>query len=108
MAGVGWPGHGPSRKHNANCNSRFGNGWIRDSGLNDGKILACASKRPEAFRIVFDRHFAAIHRYLERRIGPDGADELSGEVFRIAFEQRSRFRDLHGSALPWLYGIATS
>jgi RNA polymerase sigma factor (sigma-70 family) len=75
---------------------------------NDAEILARASKQPELFGIVFDRHFAAIHRYLQRRVGGDAADELSGEVFRIAFEQRSRFRDLHESALPWLYGIATN
>jgi RNA polymerase sigma factor (sigma-70 family) len=74
---------------------------------NDAEILARASKQPELFGIVFDRHFVAIHRYLQRRGGSEAADELSGEVFRIAFEQRSRFRDLHGSALPWLYGIAT-
>ncbi len=78
-----------------------------NSGPSDAEILARASKQPELFGIVFDRHFDVIHRYLERRISGDGADELSGEVFRIAFEQRSRFRDLHESALPWLYGIAT-
>jgi RNA polymerase sigma factor (sigma-70 family) len=58
--------------------------------------------------VLFDRHFATIHRYLERRVGPDAADDLSGEVFRIAFEQRSRFRPLYESALPWLYGLATN
>jgi RNA polymerase sigma-70 factor (ECF subfamily) len=58
--------------------------------------------------VVFDRHFATIHRYLERRIGRDGADELAAEVFRIAFEQRLRFRPVHESALPWLYGLATN
>jgi len=74
----------------------------------DAEILARASRRPELFGIVFDRHFATIHRYLERRVGRDCADELSGEVFRIAFEQRSRFRPMHESALPWLYGLATN
>ena len=74
----------------------------------DAEILARASGQPELFGIVFDRHFATIHRYLERRIGRDGADELSGDVFRIAFEQRARFRPLHESALPWLYGLATN
>jgi RNA polymerase sigma-70 factor, ECF subfamily len=74
----------------------------------DAEILARASKQPELFGVVFDRHFATIHRYLERRVGRDGADELSGEVFRIAFEQRGRFRPLHDSALPWLYGVATN
>jgi RNA polymerase sigma factor (sigma-70 family) len=74
----------------------------------DAELLAQASQLPELFAIVFDRHFATIHRYLERRVGREGADELSGEVFRIAFEQRRRFRPLHDSALPWLYGLATN
>ena len=74
----------------------------------DAEILARAAQEPEIFGVVFDRHFATIHRYLERRVGRDGADELSGEVFRIAFEQRMRFRPVHESALPWLYGLATN
>ena len=74
----------------------------------DAELLARAATEPELFGVVFDRHFATIHRYLERRIGRDGADELSGEVFRIAFEQRKRFRPIHDTALPWLYGLATN
>jgi RNA polymerase sigma factor (sigma-70 family) len=74
----------------------------------DAQLLGRASKEPELFGIIFDRHFATIHRYLERRVGRDEADELSGEVFRIAFEQRRRFRPVHESALPWLYGVATN
>jgi RNA polymerase sigma factor (sigma-70 family) len=74
----------------------------------DAELIARASRRPELFGVVFDRHFGTIHRYLERRVGRDGADELAGEVFRIAFEQRRRFRPLQESALPWLYGLATN
>jgi RNA polymerase sigma factor (sigma-70 family) len=74
----------------------------------DAELIGRASRQPELFGLVFDRHFATIHRYLERRVGRDGADELSGEVFRIAFEQRAGFRPLHESALPWLYGLATN
>jgi RNA polymerase sigma factor (sigma-70 family) len=74
----------------------------------DAQLLAQASREPELFGIVFDRHFATIHRYLERRVGRSAADELSGEVFLIAFEQRRRFRPVHESALPWLYGVATN
>jgi RNA polymerase sigma-70 factor (ECF subfamily) len=79
-----------------------------DDVRSDAEILARASTEPELFGILFDRHFATIHRYLERRIGRDGADELAAEVFRIAFERRACFRALHESALPWLYGLATN
>jgi RNA polymerase sigma factor (sigma-70 family) len=74
----------------------------------DAELIARASRQPELFGVVFDRHFATIHRYLERRVGRDGADELAGDVFRIAFERRRRFRPVHESALPWLYGLATN
>lgn len=79
-----------------------------DDARSDAEILARTSRQPELFGIVFDRHFATIHRYLERRAGRDAADELSGDVFRIAFEHRARFRPVHQSALPWLYGLATN
>jgi len=78
-----------------------------DEARSDAELLAHAVDEPELFGLLFDRHFATIHRYLERRIGAEGADELAAEVFRIAFEQRARFRPLHQSALPWLYGFAT-
>lgn len=86
----------------------FGNDPSMAETRSDAQLLARASREPELFGVVFDRHFATIHRYLERRVGRDGADELSGEVFRIAFEQRLRFRPVHESALPWLYGLATN
>jgi RNA polymerase sigma factor (sigma-70 family) len=79
-----------------------------DEARSDAELLALAGGRPELFGLLFDRHFITIHRYLERRIGADSADELAAEVFRIAFEQRRRFRPLHESALPWLYGVATN
>lgn len=78
-----------------------------DEARSDADLLRQAGKQPELFGVLFDRHFAAIHRYLERRLGAEGADEVAAEVFRIAFEQRRGFRPLHESALPWLYGVAT-
>ena len=59
------------------------------------------------FEPIFDRHFGAVHRYLHRRGGRDLADELAAETFALAFERRASCRGT-GSALPWLYGIATN
>jgi RNA polymerase sigma factor (sigma-70 family) len=71
--------------------------------------LSRSLEEPLAFAAVFDRHFAAIHRYLHRRAGADVADELAAETFLIAFEQRARFGADKGiGARPWLYGIATN
>jgi RNA polymerase sigma-70 factor (ECF subfamily) len=78
-----------------------------DDVRTDAQLIARAADEPELFGDVFDRHFATIHRYLERRAGADAADDLAPEVFRVAFEQRRGFEPLHDSALPWLYGVAT-
>jgi len=49
-----------------------------------------------------------LHRYLARRVGPDEAGSLLGEVFRIGFERRAHYDVERLSARPWLYGIATN
>lgn len=74
----------------------------------DATIIEESMGTPEVFGVIFDRHFTAIHGYLSRRAGSDTADGLVGEVFRIAFETRSRYRIDRPSALPWLYGIAAN
>jgi RNA polymerase sigma-70 factor (ECF subfamily) len=79
-----------------------------DDARGDAILLVRAGSHSELFGVLFDRLFVSIHRYLARRVGVEGADELAAEVFRIAFEQRRRFRPLHESALPWLYGVATN
>jgi len=56
---------------------------------------------------VFDRHAAAIHGYIARRLGRDAADDLVAETFLVAFRQRGRYDPDQPSARPWLYGIAT-
>ena len=78
-----------------------------DSFSTDTDCLARSLEEPRAFEQIFDRHFAAVHNYLHRRAGRDLADELSAETFALAFERRASCRGT-GSALPWLYGIATN
>ena len=75
--------------------------------LSDADCLARSLSEPNAFQPIFDRHFRAVHTYLHRRAGRDLADELSAETFALAFERRASCRGT-GSALPWLYGIATN
>ncbi|MGW5158991.1 RNA polymerase sigma factor [Nonomuraea wenchangensis] len=63
---------------------------------------------PERFGAVFDAHYAEIHRYVSRRLGPYAADDVAAETFALAFRRRRRFDLSHRSARPWLYGIATN
>jgi RNA polymerase sigma-70 factor (ECF subfamily) len=77
------------------------------SAEDDAAVIARSLADPERFALVFDRHAAAIHRYLTRRLGGDAADDLVGETFLTAFRRRASFDTGHRNALPWLYGIAT-
>jgi len=60
------------------------------------------------FALLFDRHAGAVHRYLARRLGRGAADDLLGQTFLVAYEQRHRFDRSRSDARPWLYGIATN
>lgn len=73
----------------------------------DDEILAKSRADPGALGELYERHASAVYRYLARRVGPDAAHDLLGDVFVAALEARRRFRSHEsGSALPWLYGIA--
>jgi hypothetical protein len=73
----------------------------------DGRLIAESWLVPERFGVVFDRHTAAIHCYIARRLGRDAADDLVGETFLVAFGWRGGYDPEQPSARPWLYGIAT-
>lgn len=74
----------------------------------DGDVIARSVHDPEAFVTLFERHFRAIHGYLARRVGGEGADDLAAEVFAQAFRVRARYRPETADARPWLYGIAAN
>ena len=73
----------------------------------DAAAIASSLQDKERFAVVFDRHATVLYRYLVRRVGPDDADALLGEVFRVAFERRDSYDQSRPDARPWLYGIAT-
>ncbi|HEY7105237.1 MAG TPA: RNA polymerase sigma factor [Acidimicrobiia bacterium] len=73
----------------------------------DAAVIAASRADTERFGVLFDRHARVVYRYLVRRIGPDEADAVLGEVFRVAFEKRDTYDCTRADARPWLYGIAT-
>lgn len=73
----------------------------------DAAAIRRSLESPGAFADVFQRHHAAIHRYLARRLGADLADELAAETFAVAFAKRGRYDLAVADARPWLFGIAT-
>jgi len=72
----------------------------------DADAIRRSLRAPEAFRIVFERHFEPVHRYAQQRSGLD-ADEVAAETFVRAFAARARYDLRRPDARPWLLGIAT-
>lgn len=74
----------------------------------DARLIGESIANPVAFAAIFDRHAATLHRYLNRRVDRTTAEDLLGDLFRIAFESRDRYDLTRPDARPWLYGIAAN
>jgi RNA polymerase sigma-70 factor (ECF subfamily) len=74
----------------------------------DAELIAASLAVPARFGPIFDRHATVLHRYLVRRLGPNDAEAMVGELFRIAFQRRAAYDLDRADARPWLYGIATN
>lgn len=74
----------------------------------DSEAISASAATPADFAAIFDRHFDAVHAYLQRRVGRDLADELAAETFLIAFDKRARYDVSRPDSRPWLFGIATN
>lgn len=72
----------------------------------DAAVISRSRHEPEAFALLYDRHAAAIHRYVARRLGDGLADDVVAECFLAAFGRRDRYDPGRADARPWLYGIA--
>jgi RNA polymerase sigma-70 factor (ECF subfamily) len=79
-----------------------------EQAATDNEAVRASLTRPQAFAVLFDRHYDAIWRYLCRRVGPTGADDLAGESFLRAFVKRSSYEPSSLGPRPWLYGISTN
>jgi RNA polymerase sigma factor (sigma-70 family) len=79
-----------------------------DQSALDSDAISASTRAPASFAAIFDRHFDAVHAYLQRRVGPDLADELSAQTFLVAFDKRGDYDSSQPDARPWLFGIATN
>jgi RNA polymerase sigma factor (sigma-70 family) len=73
----------------------------------DASVIASSLAEPDRFAEIFDRHFATVFRFAERRVGRDQASEVASETLTRAFAKRGSFRADAVDALPWLLGIAS-
>ncbi|HYG96058.1 MAG TPA: sigma-70 family RNA polymerase sigma factor [Solirubrobacterales bacterium] len=74
----------------------------------DSEAIGASLADPGAFGVIFERHFDAVHGYLQRRLDGHLADELAAQTFLVAFDGRSRFDRSRPDSRPWLFGIATN
>ena len=72
----------------------------------DARLIGETLANPGQFAGIFDRHAATLLGYLTRRVGQSSAEDLLGELFRIAFESRHRYDLTRPNARPWPDGIA--
>jgi RNA polymerase sigma-70 factor (ECF subfamily) len=70
----------------------------------DADVIEASLQEPAQFGVLFDRHATVLHRYLVRRLGPDEAEAMVGDMF----ERRATYDLSRPAARPWLYGIATN
>jgi RNA polymerase sigma-70 factor (ECF subfamily) len=64
-----------------------------------------APARELRFRRLYDRYHPDVLAYFARRIGRDGAQDATEEVFAIAW-RRIDIAPLDDEAILWLYGVA--
>jgi RNA polymerase sigma-70 factor (ECF subfamily) len=76
--------------------------------LDDTQAIARSLSRPAVFELIFDRHFAGVHRYVSHCLGADAADDVAAETFVRAFAARARYAPLSRDARAWLFAIATN
>jgi RNA polymerase sigma factor (sigma-70 family) len=75
----------------------------------DAAVIERSVRDPEAFAVLYDRHAAALHRYVARRLGEGAADDVVADTFLTAFRKRARYDPSAArDARPWLYGIAAN
>lgn len=98
-------------RHNSAATSHYG--VVPDLSTRDDEQLLVDIRSTSAgasFAVFYQRHERAVLAFFRRRVSsPELAADLTAECFAQALASRRRFRDRgSGSALAWLFGIATN
>jgi RNA polymerase sigma-70 factor (ECF subfamily) len=76
--------------------------------LTDAELILASRDDPGAFRALYDRWAERLLVYLYRRVlDAEVAADLLAETFAVAYERRSKFKDVGSPGGAWLNGIAT-
>jgi RNA polymerase sigma-70 factor (ECF subfamily) len=78
-----------------------------DEAGRDEEVAFAAGAKIATFQLLYERHRAAVFRYLRARSGSDeDAVELTAVTFEHAIKAIGRYRRGDGGVLPWLFTIA--
>ena len=72
----------------------------------EARLVHAAQERPEAFGVLYQRHFDGIYRYLHLRVGAADAGDLTQQVFLRAFMSLARYQSRGLPFSAWLFRIA--
>ena len=64
-----------------------------------------AHARPDPFEALYAAHFQEIAAYVRRRVAPEDADDVTAQVFTVAWRRLGSVPDPPADRL-WLYGVA--
>jgi RNA polymerase sigma-70 factor, ECF subfamily len=75
--------------------------------LDDQALAQCAKSERAAFGVLYERHVAAIYRYVYYRVGNnEDAEDLTAKAFARALKHVHNYSDRGLPFTAWLYRIA--
>ncbi len=78
-----------------------------ENAPDERELVRRARTDREAFGLLYERHVAAIYRYMFYRVGnPEDAEDLTARVFMQALKHIHRYDDRGLPFTAWLYRIA--
>jgi RNA polymerase sigma factor (sigma-70 family) len=84
-------------------------GTVVTDNAEQGLVDGLRSDDPDALASLFDRHGDRIYNHCFRATGDWAeAEDATSTVFLEVWRHRHRVEIHDGSALPWLYGVATN
>ncbi len=77
--------------------------------VDEPALIELARREPEAFARLYRAHYAAIQRYLRRRLGsPELVEDAVSDTFVAALQNLHRYRCRGVPFRAWLYRLAIS
>ncbi|WP_136519017.1 MULTISPECIES: RNA polymerase sigma factor [Cellulomonas] len=66
---------------------------------------ARAPDREQTFRALYDALYADLHRFVQRRVHPDHADDVVAEAFLVVWRRLDDVPDELDDARAWVFGV---